>query len=50
MNKKITKITKRIVEIHEESGKHYGARQKSIISLKEEGYKVSLKRVQRLMQ
>ncbi len=42
-------ITKRIVEIHEESGKRYGA-PKIHHLLEEEGYNVSLKRVQRLMQ
>lgn len=42
-------ITKRIVEIHEESGKRYGA-PKIHRLLEEEGYKVSLKRVQRFMQ
>lgn len=42
------KITKRIIEIHVDSKQRYGA-PKIHFLLKKEGYKVSLKRVQRLM-
>lgn len=42
-------ITKRIIEIHEESKQRYGA-PKIHYLLNQEGYKVSLKRVQRLMK
>ena len=43
------KLTKRIIEIHNDSDKRYGA-PKIHHLLNEEGYKVSLKRVQRLMK
>src|SRR5699024_5155970 len=43
------KLKKRIIEIHNDSDKRYGA-PKIHHLLNEEGYKVSLKRVQRLMK
>src|SRR5690625_6926478 len=43
------KLTKRIIEIHNDSDKRYGA-PKIHHLLNEEGYLVSLKRVQRLMK
>lgn len=42
-------LTKRIIEIHNESDQRYGA-PKIHLLLEKEGYQVSLKRVQRLMK
>lgn len=42
-------ITKRIIEIHNDSKQRYGA-PKIHVKLEQEGYQVSLKRVQRLMK
>src|SRR5699024_12515015 len=43
------KLTKRILELYHDSGKRYGA-PKIHYHLNDEGYQVSLKRVQRLMK
>lgn len=48
-DKENRQLTKRIIEIHKESKKRYGA-PKIHLLLEKEGYQVSLKRVQRLMK